>query len=160
MSIIRQIVDSIADTLRAHDYFRTVPLIPVVVEDAKNIDSEIERAMKSAGVMCLVNFVGAETDTPDTPGPQLTQSRFQVTVSEIPSVWRQSRAGYVPSCTEIAEAVLRIIHHTQPFDKEDVALTGGVFIFDGMSQLANDSMLTQAVSFVIPIQLSNTDPTR
>lgn len=160
MSLIRQIVESIAETLRDHDYFRTVPLIPVVVEDAKNIDSEIERAMKSAGVMCLVNFVGSETDTPDTPGPYMSQSRFQVTVSEIPSVWRSSRAGHVPSCTEIAESVARIIHHSQPFDKDGNALSGGYFIFDGMSQLANDSFLTQAVSFNIPIGLSNAEPTR
>lgn len=159
MTIIRQIVESIAETLATHDYFRTNPKIPVLVEDHKDVEKSILNAMQTAGAFVLVNFESAETDSQNSPGPYLSDAKFRVTVSEIPSVWR-SKAGKVPSATEIAEAVCRIIHHTQPMDADDQPLSGGVMLFNSVSQQANDSMLQQAVSFTIPIGLSNTSPTR
>ncbi len=159
MTIIRQIVESIAETLAAHDYFRTSPKIPVLVEDHKDVEKSILNAMQTSGAFVLVNFESAETDSQNTPGPYLSDAKFRVTVSEIPSIWR-SKPGKVPSATEIAEAVCRIIHHTQPMDIDDQPLSGGVMIFNSVSQQSNDSMLQQAVSFSIPIGLSNTPPTR
>lgn len=159
MSTIRQIVDSIAETLADHAYFRTVPKIPVLVEDGKDIETSIMTAMKSAGAFCLVHFESAETDSENTPGPYLSNSTFKVTISEIPSVWR-SRSGNTPSATEIAEAVARILHHTQPLDKNDAPLSGGVMIFSGLESQTNESMLQKVVSLTIPIGLSNAEPTR
>jgi hypothetical protein len=159
MTIIRQIVESIAETLSTHDYFRTVPKIPVLVEDHKDIEKSILNAMQTAGAFVLVNFESGETDSQNTPGPYLTDAKFRVTVSEIPSVWR-SKSVKVPSATEIAEAVCRIIHHTQPMDADDQPLSGGVMLFNSVQQQSNDSMLQQVVSFSIPIGLSNTSPTR
>jgi hypothetical protein len=159
MSIIRQIVESIAETLVEHPFFRTVPKIPVLVEDGKDIETSIINAMKSAGAFCLVHFESAETDSANTPGPYLSTSEFRVTVSEIPSVWR-SKSGKTPSATEIAESVSRILHHTQPLDKNDQPLSGGVMIFSGLESQTNESMLQKVVSFTIPIGLSNAEPTR
>jgi hypothetical protein len=48
----------------------------------------------------------------------------------------------------------------QPADRDDAPLSGGVLLFAGMSQQANDSMLQQALQFTIPIGLSNDPPTR
>jgi hypothetical protein len=159
MSIIRQIVDSIAETLADHAYFRTVPKIPVLVEDGKDIETKIMTAMKSAGAFCLVHFESAETDSANTPGPYLSESQFKVTVSEIPAVWR-SKPGNTPSATEIAEAVARILHHTQPLDKDDAPLSGGVMIFTGLESQTNESMLQKVVSLTIPVGLSTDEPTR
>jgi hypothetical protein len=159
MSIIRQIVESIAKRLADHDYFRTVPKIPVLVEDQKDVEKSILNAMQTAGAFVLINFDSADADSPDTPGPYLNNSSFKVTISEIPSLWR-SRGNHQPSCTEIAEAVCRLIHHHQPLDAEGLALSGGVLLFDSMSQQANESMLQQVITFRIPIGLTNTDPER
>jgi hypothetical protein len=116
-------------------------------------------AMKSAGAFCLVHFESGETESADTPGPYLSQSQFKVTISEIPSVWR-SKSGATPSSTEIAEAVARILHHTQPLDKNDAPLSGGVMIFSGLESQTNESMLQKVVSLTIPVGLSTDEPTR
>ena len=159
MSIIRQIVESIAETLNDHAFFRTVPKIPVLVLDGKDIETSIMRAMKSAGAFCLVHFESGDTDSANTPGPYLAESNFKVTISEIPSVWR-SRNGTTPSSTEIAEAVARILHHTQPLDKDDAPLSGGVMIFSGLESQTNESMLQKVVNFTIPVGLATAEPTR
>jgi hypothetical protein len=158
-SLIRQIVEAIAEHLRESEYFRTVPTIPVLVEDQKNVENEIVNAAQKTGAFVLVNFVSGETDSENTPGPYLSTATFQVTVSEIPSLWR-SKVKPGPSCTEIAEAVARLLHHVQPADRDDVPLSGGVLLFAGMTQQVNDSMLQQAVQFTIPIGLPNEIPTR
>jgi len=158
-SLIRQIVEAIADHLRESEYFRTVPTIPVLVEDQKNVENEIVNAAQKTGAFVMVNFASGETDTDNTPGPYLSTATFQVTVSEIPSIWR-SKAKPGPSCTEIAEAVSRLLHHVQPSDRDDLPLSGGVLLFAGMTQQVNESMLQQAIQFTIPIGLSNTAPTR
>ena len=158
-SIIRQIVEAIAEHLRDSEYFRTVPVIPVLVEDQKNVENEIVNAAQKTGAFVMVNFASGETDTDNTPGPYLTTATFQVTVSEIPSIWR-SKAKPGPSCTEIAEAVARLLHHVQPADINDAPLSGGVLLFSGMTQQVNESMLQQAIQFTIPIGLSNEPPTR
>lgn len=158
-SLIRQIVESIGEQLQASEYFRTVPTIPVLIEDQKDVEREIINAAQKAGAFVMVNFASGETDSENTPGPYLSTSTFQVTVSEIPSIWR-SKARPGPSCTEIAEAVCRLLHHHQPLDRDGAALSGGVLLFAGMSQQANDSMLQQAITFEIPIGLSNLPPER
>ena len=158
-SLIRQIVESIGEQLRASEYFRTVPTIPVLIEDQKDVEREIVNAAQKTGAFVMVNFASGETDTNNTPGPYLSTANFQVTVSEIPSVWR-SKPRHAPSCTEIAEAVCRLLHHHQPLDRDGAALSGGVLLFSGITQQANDSMLQQAVTFEIPIGLSNTPPER
>lgn len=158
-SIIRQIVESIADHLRESEYFRTVPVIPVLIEDQKDVEREIVNAAQKTGAFVMVNFASGETDSNNTPGPYLSTSTFQVTVSEIPSIWR-SKARPGPSCTEIAEACARLLHHHQPINRDEEPLSGGVLLFDGMSQQANESMLQQALTFIIPIGLSNDLPER
>tara|TARA_R110000822_G_scaffold4466_7_gene19196 strand:- start:451 stop:933 length:483 start_codon:yes stop_codon:yes gene_type:complete len=158
-SLIRQIVESIAETLTEHPFFRTVPKIPVLVEDGKDIETSIMAAMKSAGAFALVHFESGDSESADTPGPYLSNCEFRVTVSEIPAVWR-SKKGNTSSATEIAEAVARILHHTQPLDKNDAPLSGGVMIFSGLESQTNESMLQKVVSLTIPVGLSTDEPTR
>jgi hypothetical protein len=161
MSLIRQIVESIADKLKGHAYFRTVPVIPVLVQDHKDIGREIDKAMDSCGAFVMVNFQSANTTQPDTPGPYMDDATFAVTCSEIPSVWRQ-QAGNMPkpSATEIAEAVVRIIHHHQPLDTSGNPLSAGVLLFNTMQEEVNPPTLQQIVTFQIPIGLSTESPTR
>lgn len=159
MSLIRQIVDSIAETLADHAFFRTVPRIPVLIEDGKDIETSIVNAMKSAGAFVMVHYESGETDSADTPGPYLSNSEFKVTCSEIPAVWR-SKTGSTPSATMMAEAVARILHHTQPMDKDDAPLSGGVMIFTNLESQTNESMLQKVVTFSIPVGLSTDEPTR
>jgi hypothetical protein len=161
MSLIRQVVESMANTLKDHAYFRTVPVIPVLVQDHKDIDREIENAMNKSGAFVMVNFQNAETGQPDTPGPYMDNASFAVTCSEIPSVWRQ-QAGNMPkpSATEIGEAVARILHHHIPLDINGAALSGGLLTFTGMQEDATPPMLSQIVTFNCPIGLHNTTPTR
>jgi len=161
MSLIRQVVESIAKTLSDHAYFRTVPTIPVLVEDHKDIDRDIEKAMNSCGAFVVVNFANAQPSSPDTPGPYLDESSFAVTVSEIPSVWRQQAGNQAkPSATEIAEAAARILHHHKPTDKDGNELSGGILTFSSMQQEVTPPMLQQVLTFNCPIGLHNTTPTR
>jgi hypothetical protein len=160
-SIIRQIVESIAATLSAHAFFRTLPTIPVIVEDHRDVNAQIEKAMNSCGAFVVVNFENSNTSTPDTAGPYMDECEFVVTVCEIPSVWRQQVGNQSkPSCTEIAEATARILHHHIPLDADGAALTGGVLIFSGMAQDAIPPMLQQVIRFNCPVGLRNTTPTR
>lgn len=161
MSLIRQVVESMAKTLSDHAYFRTVPTIPVLVQDHKDIDRDIENAMKSCGAFVMVNYTNGQASSPDTPGPYIDEASFAVTVSEIPSVWRQQAGNSTkPSATEIAEAAARILHHHIPTDKEGNALTGGLLTFSQMQEETNPPMLMQVITFNCPIGLQNTTPTR
>jgi hypothetical protein len=161
MSLIRQVIESMAKTLADHAYFRTVPTIPVLVEDHKDIDRDIEKAMNSCGAFAVINFQSAEPSSTDTPGPYLDQVSFVVTISEIPSVWRQQPGNQVkPSATEIAEATARILHHHIPTDRDGNALTGGLLTFSSMQQEVTPPMLQQVLTFNCPIGLQNTTPTR
>ena len=161
MSLIRQVVESMAKTLSDHAYFRTVPTIPVLVEDHKDIDREIEKAMNSCGAFIVINFANSQASSPDTPGPYMDEASFAVTVSEIPSVWRQQAGNSAkPSATEIAEAAARILHHHIPLDRDGNALTGGLLTFSQMQQEVNPPMLQQVITFNCPIGLHNTTPTR
>ena len=161
MSLIRQVVESIAKTLSDHAYFRTVPAIPVLVQDHKDIDRDIENAMKSCGAFVMVNFTSGQASSPDTPGPYIDEATFSVTISEIPSVWRQQAGNSTkPSATEIAEASARILHHHTPTDRDGNALTGGLLTFDQMQEETSPPMLMQVITFNCPIGLQNTTPTR
>jgi len=148
-----------AKTLNESDFFKTSPKIPALIEDRKDIVREIENAMQSIGAFCLINFESSGDSDGDTPGPYLGDCSFNVVVSEIPSVWR-SRQGLTPSATEIGEAVARILHHHQPLDADDVAISGGVLIFQSMKQQVNDSMMQQLISFTFPIYFPTTSPSR
>lgn len=159
-SVLRQIVESIARRLTESAFFRTVPKIRVVVEDSKSVMEEIQRASdKSSGCFALVSFASAETDN-ESPGPYLTTCNFRVQVFEFPQTWR-SKPGSVPSCTETAEAVARLLHHYSPTDTDGTTkLANGVLRFDSMEQSNDDSALIQTISFNLPLVLSPSDPTR
>jgi hypothetical protein len=159
MSIIRQTVESIAKKLQDHAYFRTVPLIPVLVEDAKTIERDIENHMQHAGVFVLVSFGGGNSDNSDSPQAYIPECQFNVTVNEIPSIWRQQK-GTTPSATEIAETCARILHFHKPLDKSGNALSGGVLIYKAISPQANDSFIQQQVEFTTTVAFPNTQPTR
>lgn len=158
-SAIRQVVESMAKTLADSDFFKTSPKIPALVEDRKDIVSEIADAMKSIGAFCLINFDSSGDSDEDTPGPSLGDCTFNVVVSEIPSVWR-SKQGLTPSATEIGEAVARILHHHQPLDPDGNAITKATLRFKSMKQQVNDSMVQQLVTFVFPIYFPLTAPSR
>jgi len=158
MSRIRDIVASIATTLRDSTFVKTSPVIPVVEEDSKNIIEEINRATgRSHGCFILVAFNSASSTT-QSPGPDLTDCIFTVTVVEQPQVWR-TKPTFV-SCTEIAEACARLLHHTAPEDSAGVLLANGVLSFDSMEQSSDDSSLIQTISFNLPCVLDPTAPTR
>jgi hypothetical protein len=59
-----------------------------------------------------------------------------------------------------AEAAARILQHYQLLDADHDALTCGVLTFGGMTQMQNDSMLQQSITFNTPVPLSNIAPTR
>tara|TARA_R100001510_G_C7624316_1_gene184494 strand:+ start:749 stop:1228 length:480 start_codon:yes stop_codon:yes gene_type:complete len=158
MSRIRKIVASIAKSLKDSTFIKTSPVIPVVEEDSKNISDEIAQATgRSGGCFILVSFSSAGTDN-QSPGPDLTECVFTVTVIEQPQVWR-TKPKFV-SCTEIAEACCRILHHTSPKDSSGNDLANGVLSFDSMEQSSDDSSLIQTISFNLPTVLDPTAPTR
>lgn len=158
MSRIRDIVASIATTLKDSTFVSTSPVIPVVEEDSKDIIDEIARASgRSHGCFILVAFTSASTDN-ESPGPDLTECVFTVTVVEQPQVWR-TKPRFV-SCTEVAEACCRLLHHTSPQDSAGVDLANGVLSFESMEQSNDDSSLIQTISFNLPVVLDPTAPTR
>jgi hypothetical protein len=158
-SIIRQIVNDIASTLSDHEFFRTVPQIPVISEESKTVSQEIAKASEQAkGCFVLIGFTGAEADL-ESPGPYLTTCNFTATVVEYPGFWR-SKPGKTPTCTEIAEAVSRILHFTEPVDDDGNKLCNGVISFRGMEQSSDDSALIQTINLQLPLVLSTDDPTR
>lgn len=158
-SRLRQIVESMAETLGGSDYFNTSPIIPVVVEDSKDVIREIDHASgKAHGAFALVGFDTADTDN-ESPGPFLSECTFNVSIVEFPSIWRSSRRD-APSCTEIAEAAARLLHHTEPLDIDGNRIGNGVLSFVSMTPTFDESSLTQTVSFSFPLVLSTSVPTR
>jgi hypothetical protein len=158
-SIIRQIIDEMVSTLADHEFFRTVPQIPVISEESKTVTQEVAKASEQGkGCFVLVGFTGAEADT-ESPGPYLTTCSFNATVVEFPSVWR-SKPGKTPSCTEIAEAISRILHFTEIVDDDGNKLCNGVISFRGMEQSSDESALIQTITFQLPLVLSTDEPTR
>ncbi len=158
MSRLRDIVGSVAKTLRDSTFVKTSPQIPVVEEDSKTVVDEINKAASRAhGCFILVAFGGASTAN-QSPGPDLVDCAFTVTVIEQPSVWR-SKASFV-SCTEIAEACARLLHHTSPQDSAGNDLANGVLSLESMEESSDDSSLIQTLTFNLPTILSPTAPTR
>ena len=158
MSRLRDIVDSVAKTLRDSDFFKTSPVIKVIEEDSKAVAEEINKAAgRGHGCFVLVSFSSAST-TNQSPGPDLNECTFIVTVVEMPQIWR-SKSSYV-SCTEIAEAVARLLHHTSPKDSAGVDLANGVLSFESMEQSSDESSLMQTISFNLPCVLDDATPTR
>ena len=158
MSRLRNIVTSVAKSLRDSTFVNTSPVIPVIEEDAKNIVDEINKATgRSHGAFILVAFNSASTTT-QSPGPDLNECTFTVTVVEMPQVWR-SKQKYV-SCTEIAEACARILHHHSPQDSDGNLIANGVLSLESMDQSSDDSSLIQTLSFNLPTVLDPAAPTR
>ena len=158
-SRLRQIVESMAETLGDSDYFQTAPIVPVVVEDSKDVIREIAQASgKAHGAFALVGFDSGDSDN-EAPGPFLSECNFTVSVVEFPSLWRSSRRD-APSCTEIAEAVARLLHHTEPLDVDGNKIGNGVLSFESMTPTFDESSLTQTVTFSFPLVLSTDTPTR
>ena len=156
MSRLREIVTSVAKSLRDSTFVSTSPIIPVIEEDAKNIVAEINKATgRTYGAFILVGFNSASTTT-QSPGPDLNECVFTVTVVEMPQIWR-SKQKYV-SCTEIAEACTRILHHHSPQDSDGVLIANGVLSLESMEQSSDDSSLIQTLSFNLPTVLDPAAP--
>jgi len=158
MSRLREIVTSVAKTLRDSTFISTSPVVPVIEEDSKSIVAEINKATgRTYGAFILVAFDSASTAT-QSPGPDLNECIFTVTVVEMPQTWR-TKNNYV-SCTEIAEACTRLLHHHPPKDSDGVLLANGVLSLDSMEQSSDDSSLIQTLSFNLPTVLDPAAPTR
>ena len=158
MSRLRDIVGSIAKTLRDSTFVKTTPVIKVVEQDSKSVVAELQEASgRSQGCFILVGFQSAATSN-ESPGPDLTECVFTCTVVEMPQVWR-SKQSWV-SCTEIAEACARILHHTSPKDSAGNELANGVLSLENMEESSEDSSLMQTLSFNLPCVLDPTAPTR
>lgn len=157
-SRLRKVVASVAETLRESEFVRTSPRIPIIEEDSKAVSEEIAQAAgKAHGCFVIVSFESASTDN-EGPGPILSECLFNVAVIEFPGLWR-SRAN-APTCTEIAEAVARLLHHHAPLDPDGNAIGNGVLSFEEMAQSSGESDLTQTLTFSFPIALSTEAPER
>lgn len=156
-STIRKVLDSIVDTLTEHAYFQTQPVIPVLVEDMKDIEGEVLRATQTSGAFVVVSFGSGDVGSMDIPGPYLDECEINISACEIPSIWRAKNG---PTTTEIAEAIMRILHHTQPFDDDDEPIVPSPLLIKGLKTDPNESMMIVRVTAGIAIPLSNVTPTR
>tara|TARA_Y100000004_G_scaffold187965_1_gene241464 strand:- start:280 stop:759 length:480 start_codon:yes stop_codon:yes gene_type:complete len=158
MSRLRDIVESMAKTLRDSTFIQTSPAIPVIEEDSKVVVDEINKASgRSQGCFILVAFESAST-TNQSPGPDLEECTFTVQVIEMPSIWRSKQR--FASCTQIAEACARLLHHHPPADSSGNWLANGVLSLESMEQSSDDSSLIQTLTFNLPTVLDPTAPTR
>jgi hypothetical protein len=149
-----------AKALRDHVYFRTSPLIPVLVEDEKDIFKQIENAGQRSGAFVVVKFDQSGDSVSDIPGPNLGDCQFTANVVEIPQIWRQ-KPGPTPSAAEISEAVANILQNHRPTDKDGELLTGGGLVFQSILPLPPDESSMQfGVSFTIGLSISQTSPSR
>ena len=159
-SLIRQTVESMAKTLRDSTYFRTNPIIPVLVEDEKDIGKQIENAGLKTGAFVLVKFDQSGESYSDIPGPNLGDCEFTANVVELPQVWR-TKPGPTPSAAEISESVANLLQNHRPTDKDGIQLSGGGLVFKTISPLpADESTIQFAVTFAIGLSISKTTPSR
>lgn len=159
-SLLRQTSESMAKTLRESNYFRTVPTIPVLVEDEKDIMKQIENAGLKIGAFVVVKFDQTGDSMTEIPGPNLGDCEFSVNVIEVPQIWRQ-KPGPTPSAAEISEAVANIIQNHRPTDKDGNLLTGGGLVFKSISPLpGEESSMQFGVTFSVGLSISQTTPSR
>ena len=161
-SQIRQVVDGIARMLSDSEFFNTSPRIPVVVEDDKDVWSEIEQAFKKPGCMALVRFSEGDIQFPNVPGPSTDPSTFQVVISEFPQVWR-SRSRNVPSATLIAEASAKNLHHQKITDIDGNFLPSAASVMNVTAITAQqiEGSYQVIVDVELPVRLAqDPNPTR
>lgn len=110
MSTIRKAIASIARILGESPFFQDEPAIPAIPNDAKDIETRIEKAKGPVGgAYAVAGFDGAKGLSNDVPGPDFRDARFFVEVTENPTIWR-SKAGRPATVEEMAEAVARLLH--------------------------------------------------
>lgn len=149
-----------AKRLRENIYFRTSPIIPVLIEDEKDIFNQIENAGSKFGVFVLIKFDQTGESISDIPGPNLGDAEFSANVVEIPSIWRQ-KPGPTPSAAEISEAVANLLQNHRPTNAAGTPISGGGLVFKSISPLPPDESTIQfGVTFAINLSISQDQPSR
>lgn len=92
-----------AARLRSHPYFAQ---IPVITQDDGDIDTLIQGKVARLGVCCTVMLTDGNCSMPNVPGPSIDGVSLIVEVAENTTTNKTGR-----TCLEIAERVLRRLHH-------------------------------------------------
>jgi len=158
-SILKQTTESMARALRASDFIRTSPVLPVLLDDDKEIFAQIENAGNKTGAFIIIKFDSSGDSDSDAPGPDLGDCQFIATCVEIPSIWRQKQ-GPTPSAAQIAEAVANILQNHRPTDANGDEYCGGGLIFQSIKSATDESTNQYAVTFSIGLYLPQSAPSR
>ncbi len=109
-SVLEAIQQDIADRLLADPYFSDIPVIPEILKDVEN---EVERAVKQIGAMVLiVTPVASITLSKDAP-PYFDEIDIVCRCSEH-VILNRSPDGTGKHVLSIAEHVLVVLHHYAP----------------------------------------------
>jgi len=158
-SVLKQTTESMARALKASDFIRTAPVIPVLLDDDKEIFAQVENAANKSGAFILIKFDSSGNSDADTPGPDLGDCQFIATCVEVPSIWRQ-KPGPTPSAALIAEAVANILQNHRPTDANGDTFCGGGLVFQSIKSATDESTNQYAVTFSIGLYLPQTTPSR
>ena len=110
-SVLQGIQQDVVDRLLADPYFDNVP---VLSEDLKDIENEIERAVKKLGIVAIVLMPSATVGKmKDAPGPYWEHVKIILQVTEFVTANRSS-TGTGKTNLAVCEHGVAILHRYQP----------------------------------------------
>lgn len=110
-SVLLALQEELAARLAADSLFAAVP---VLTEQARNLNYEVQRQVDSLGVVCLVLTPEAGVRHAEAPGPYLDHVVVKIRVQE------NVELNSGPHALEVAERAMALLHQFQP---ESVAET-------------------------------------
>lgn len=133
-SVLLALQEELRDRLTADPLFAAVP---VLTEQERNLNYEVQRQVDSLGVVCLVMTPAAGVRHAEAPGPYFDEVAVTVRVQE------NVELNSGPHALEVAERVAALLHHHQPVSVAETLFASAKTIV----RQADESLLTYDVRF-------------
>lgn len=130
--------------IRAHE---TLASVDAMTEERKDLTNEINKALRSLGLVLVINTAVANATRPNQPGPTFDQIQFSVDVIENVLLNRAATGSGIPALSAAYE-VARALHWKQPSIG-----SGTIYVRTPTIQFVNDNaLLMYRVNFQYGIQ--------
>lgn len=110
MNLLRELQDTVKAVAQSAPGLAGVTFL---VEDAKDLQTEIDKAISKVGLLVLV-FNPNCTASEDTDGRQVPDNmiaEIRIEIGEEPVIWRKTGR---PSCMDVADQLARTLHGYEP----------------------------------------------
>ena len=112
--ILQELQDECAGYLASQPYFSAQPIIPIVAEREREIESAIQVALTKIGVGVVLFMPQAERVSENIFPPYFEEIRVTARVYENVLINRSSPSGTLQPVTKVAEALAFYLHHFRP----------------------------------------------